>query len=82
MSKPTPTHHAAWRVINGQLVDESAELVSNTGAPAPAIEHDPDPLAVTPPERVGGPGIPVLPIDATTQPPKRGRNTPSKSPKE
>lgn len=23
MSKPTPTTHGAWRVINGQLVDEN-----------------------------------------------------------
>lgn len=82
MTKPTPTTHGAWRVINGQLVDESAELVSNTGVPAPAIEHCPDPVAVALPERVGGPGIAVAPIDAPTLPPKGGRKNPSKSPKE
>lgn len=26
MSKPTPTSHGAWRVINGRLVDESAPV--------------------------------------------------------
>ncbi len=51
MSKPTPTTHGAWRVIDGQLVNEAAGL-----PPAASVE------------RLGGPGIPVPPVDAPNTP--------------
>ncbi|RPE81845.1 hypothetical protein [Vulcaniibacterium tengchongense] len=33
--KPTPTRHGAWRVIDGQLVDESQALQTTIDDPAP-----------------------------------------------
>lgn len=47
MSKPTPTSHGAWRVINGRLVDESAPVEIRDRPPARINVHR------TPPK--GGP---------------------------
>lgn len=57
MNHPTPTTHGAWRVINGQLVDEStrAPLIASTDV------------------REGGPGIPVPAADAPNPPVATGR---------
>ena len=44
--KPTPTTHGAWRVIDGQLVDESAQVppaATAIATPEP-IQHTPSPL--------------------------------------
>ncbi|KAF1692762.1 hypothetical protein CSC62_14100 [Pseudoxanthomonas jiangsuensis] len=73
MSKPTPTIHGAWRVRNGQLVDESVVL-------AAVIEQTPEaPLIASADVRQGGPGLAVPPADAPNPPRHRGRNkTPSK----
>lgn len=38
MNHPTPTRHGAWRVIDGQLVDENA-----TDQITPALDHAPTP---------------------------------------
>lgn len=49
MSKPTPTHHGSWRVIDGQLVDESAGSAPRPAVPAPAAAAAADPADDTSP---------------------------------
>lgn len=62
-SKPTPITGGAWRVVNGQLIDESQVQ----SAP---IEQVAEPVWASPDERAGGPDIPVPPIDAPASPRK------------
>ena len=67
MSKPTPTTHGSWRVIDGKLVNEA-------GIP---VEQVVRPVVASADERIGGPGIPVPPVDAPntpqTTPPRASR---------
>lgn len=65
MSKPTPTTHGAWRVINGQLVNEA-----ESGTP---IERVAEPMVAPTDERIGGPGIEVPDADKPNPPTTPGR---------
>jgi len=62
MNKPTPTRGGAWRVVDGELIDESAEQLST-----PIYAHTE--------LRTGGPGLPVPPIDEASPPASAGRKT-------
>lgn len=66
MSKPTPTTHGAWRVIDGQLVNESG---------AAPVEQVADAAVSSTDVRVGGPGIAVPDADKPTPPAAPGRKT-------
>lgn len=74
MSKKTPTAHGAWRMIKGQLVDES---VTGTAGVAIPVEPVATPLVAHTDVRIGGPGIAVPPAD---KPNPTGRTRPSKKP--
>lgn len=65
MSKHTPTTHGAWRVINGQLVNES-----EAGTP---VEQVAEPVWASTDERIGGPGIAVPDADKPNPPATPGR---------
>lgn len=52
---PTPTSHGAWRVIDGQLVNEDSAQTN-------IVRRD-TPLIASTDTRIGGPGIPVPPAD-------------------
>lgn len=67
MSKHTPTTHGAWRVIDGQLVNES-------GA-GTAVEQVAEPVLASTDERIGGPGIEVPDADKPNPPAATGRKT-------
>lgn len=49
MSNLTPTRHGAWRVIDGQLVDENEQVLPTAPAGAPAEQID----DTTPPSKGG-----------------------------
>lgn len=66
MSKPTPTIHGAWRVIDGQLVNESG---------AAPVEQVADAAVSSTDVRIGGPGIAVPDADKPTPPAAPGRKT-------
>lgn len=66
MTKPTPTHGGAWRVVNGALIDESV-----AGIP---IEQVPTPVYASPEVRTGGPGLPVPPADQPTRAARRRKH--------
>lgn len=65
MSKHTPTTHGAWRVIDGQLVNES-------GADMP-VEQVAEPVVASTDVRIGGPGIAVPDADKPNPPATPGR---------
>lgn len=65
MSKPTPTTHGAWRVIDGQLVNES-----EAGTP---VEQVAEPVWASTDVRIGGPGIAVPDADKPNPPAAAGR---------
>lgn len=48
MSKPTPTTHGAWRVIDGQLVNEADRPQTGPGIPVPPVDA-PNTPQTTPP---------------------------------
>lgn len=67
MNKPTPTSHGTWRVIDGELVDESTLSVSGDGAvQAPVIDPVPDesPVPVHTIERTAEAGEALPSIDS------------------
>lgn len=64
MNKPTPTTHGDWRVIDGQLVNQS--IATGDGpVPAPVIEQIPpgDPIPVATIERTAEAGEALPPIE-------------------
>lgn len=65
MSKHTPTTHGAWRVIDGQLVNES-------GADMP-VEQVAELVVASTDVRIGGPGIAVPDADKPNPPATPGR---------
>lgn len=65
MSKPTPTTHGTWRVIDGQLVNES-----EAGTP---VEQVAEPVVASTDMRIGGPGIAVPDADKPNPPATPGR---------
>lgn len=65
MSKHTPTTHGAWRMIDGQLVNES-------GACTP-VEQVAEPVMASTDMRIGGPGIAVPDADKPNPPAAPGR---------
>ncbi|WP_295937040.1 hypothetical protein [uncultured Xanthomonas sp.] len=69
--KHTPTHGGAWRVVNGELIDESvqsAELIEQRAARVYAHTD----------LRTGGPDEAVPPIEEPNPPASAGRKTKSK----
>ena len=64
--KPTPTHHGAWRVFDGQLVDESEQ-------PKPEL---------LPYQRAWAEGPESKPVAVVVEKPRRLFKSRSKSPKE
>lgn len=65
MNKPTPTTHGAWRMVDGQLVDESQQVQG--------IEVEPvsiEPVSIEP---VADPAIEPLPPAAPAPTPRRKR---------
>lgn len=60
MSNPTPTRHGAWRMIDGQLVNEN-----DLPAPVPALEPPPAETDEAP----------ILPIDGAPAPKNTRRKT-------
>lgn len=72
MKKPTPTTHGAWRVIDGQLVNES-----EAGTP---VEQVAEPVMASTDERVGGPGIAVPDADKPNPPAPPGRKNKTQTP--
>lgn len=67
MNKPTPTAHGAWRVINGQLVDESI-----AGTP---VEQVSEPVVASTDVRNDGPVIAAPDADNPNSPATPGRKT-------
>lgn len=67
MNKPTPTSGGAWRVVDGQLIDESTE--------APQITQVVEPICAHTDIRLGGPGLPVPDADAPTPTARAVRST-------
>ncbi|CAD7380785.1 hypothetical protein ABFU56_02935 [Xanthomonas campestris pv. campestris] len=67
MNKPTPTSGGAWRVVDGQLIDESTE--------APQITQVVEPIYAHTDIRLGGPGLPVPDADAPTPTARAVRST-------
>jgi len=39
MNKPTPTRHGAWRVVDGELVDEDLLVTRSPGLPAEEVRR-------------------------------------------
>lgn len=79
MNKPTPTRHGAWRVIDGQLVDEST-VTGNGPVDAPEIEQIPpgEPAPVLELEqRTAEPGESLPPIDTAPAKSHSRRKAPS-----
>ena len=74
MSKPTPTRHGKWRMIDGQLVDEST--LTGTQGQIVDLAQVAEPLIASTDVREGGPGIPVPPADAPNPSPATRRSKP------
>lgn len=68
MKKPTPTTHGAWRMIDGQLVNES-----EAGTPTIPVEQVAEPVMASTDMRIGGPGIAVPDADKPNPPAAAGR---------
>lgn len=68
MNKPTPTRGGAWRVVDGELIDESAPS-------ADATEQVAIPIYAHTELRTGSPDLPVPPIDEASPPASAGRKT-------
>ncbi|MEA9886118.1 hypothetical protein VDG05_17580 [Xanthomonas campestris pv. raphani] len=67
MNKPTPTSGGAWRVVDGQLIDESTE--------APQIAQVVEPIYAHTDIRLGGPGLSVPDADAPNPAARAVRST-------